>query len=232
MVNTIYQIYYNDSQKRYLMPGTNHYDNSEGISPFFENDIILRLVANGKHLNCDKFGVISWMFERKIASQKGWNNGYLNELLDAHNQYDIVSVFGSHKPHNTLLHGGHGNTLPRLIQYVLNKLGYNIDVDLFVPEMIVYMNFFFAKPHIYELYVREMLLPAIELMCDNKDKFMQDMVWSDSRYKRLLMTKNERERFIGMFGVNYYPNHTFVCERLFSVWLTANKKKYTFKQMI
>ena len=232
MKNKIYQIYFNDDQKSGLDPDFIPYDNSAGTSPFFENEVIMKLIATGKHLDCDYFGVVSWMIGYKIRPfRKAFTGQLLNELLEKNRDIDVLSVFGNHQLHNNFTHGGHGWTLPRLIEEVLKRLGHKVDVWNFKPSGIVYMNFMFTRPEIYEAYMREMLLPAIEVMCDPEDETIQGMVWMDSSYKRLIITKQEKTRFKKMFGCSYYPHHTFVCERLFSYWLTINKHKYSFKQL-
>jgi hypothetical protein len=232
MKNKIYQIYFNADQKSGLDPDFIPYNNSEANSPFFENEVILKLIATGKHLNCDYFGVVSWMIGYKIRPfRKAFTGQLLNEFLEKNSDIDILSVFGSHHLHNTFTHGGHGWTLPRLIQAVLDRVGHKVDVFSFKPSAIVYMNFMFCRPEIYEAYMREMLLPAVEAMCDINDDEIQSMIWMDSQYKKTIITKQEKDRFKKMFGVSYYPHHTFVCERLFSYWLTINKHKYSFKQL-
>lgn len=232
MKNKIYQIYFNDDQKAGLDPDFIPYDNSAGTSPFFENEVILKLIATGKHLGCDYFGVVSWMIGWKIRPfRKKFTGQLLNELLEQNRDTDILSVFGNHSMHNIFIHGGHGLALPKLIQEILTRLGHKINVWEFKPVAIIYMNFMFCRPEIYEAYVREMLLPAVELMCDMNEDLIQSLVWSDSLYKRTIITKQEKDRFKKMFDCSYYPNHTFVCERLFAYWLTINQDKYSFKQL-
>lgn len=214
----VYQIYYDEGSKEACYPEFEHYENKV-CSPFFENSIITKLIAEDRHIETDYFGVFSGNFKHKMTvtrdSQKYSPQIILNSL-----DTDVVSFFRGHQNKNVvnkaeLFHPG----FKRALINTLNAIGFEVDLEK-DTRFTVYQNHFIARSDIYEKYVNELLEPAIKEMCNTANKELQNIIWQDSNYhkKKTMPDKLKKE-----LGVPYYPYHTFICERLFSIFLN----KYT-----
>jgi hypothetical protein len=100
----------------------------------------------------------------------------------------------------------------------INHVGFmelftNICTDLGLkvsePKHTIYSNFFIAKKSIFIEY-QNLLRQAVELL-ETKYK---EAAWIDSGYKGL-----PKERLKEATGLDYYTMHTFILERLLSVWI-------------
>ena len=83
------------------------------------------------------------------------------------------------------------------------------------PKHTIYSNFFIAKKEVFIEY-QNLLRQAVELL-ETKYK---EQAWEDSGYKALT-----NERLKEVTGLNYYPMHTFILERLLSVWIDNKEIK-------
>ena len=79
----------------------------------------------------------------------------------------------------------------------------------------IYSNFFVCRTEIYKDYVNNYIKPAIDLL-ETKYK---DLAWKNANYTSDL-TKEQLKEYTGL---DYYPMHTFVLERLFALYLENNK---------
>jgi hypothetical protein len=210
----IIQIYYDDASKEACYPETEHYHN-EVCTPFFENDLIIKFINEGRHKGFEYFGVFSGHFKNKmIHSREGrkLTPDYIIEKLDT----DIVSFFAYHKNKNVVnkaevFHPG----FKRALNNILNRIGFDVDLEE-NTRFTVYQNHFIARSHIYEQYVKELLEPAVNEMRNENNKELQNIIWQDSNYhKKTTMPEKLKKEL----GVPYYPYHTFICERLFSIFL-------------
>lgn len=186
---------------------------NEKCTPFFENDIIVNQTPES-----DYFGVLSWQFidkVRPLPNRSLITPEYIAERLDV----DMVSFFSKNKNKNvfSLCDRYHPGSIT-VFKEICHAVGY-------VPELIdedtritIYQNAFIAKTEIYKQYIDELLKPAMQLMTDNE--FVKSIIWKDSGYykKQWMTAKLKRE-----LGVDYYPYHTFICERLISLFLQKHK---------
>lgn len=78
------------------------------------------------------------------------------------------------------------------------------------PKCTVYASQFVAKHQVYADYRNLCLVPAMDLLESDKYKG----VWKDSTYRGL-----PPQILKALTGLGYYPMHTFVLERLMSVWI-------------
>jgi hypothetical protein len=78
-------------------------------------------------------------------------------------------------------------------------------------------NYVIAKPHIYDDYAKNILIPCMDVM--EKDSDIKTLCWRDSRYFK---KRNMSDKLKQDLGVPYYPLHTFICERLWAVYLALN----------
>jgi hypothetical protein len=214
----VYQIFYDEGSKAACYPEFEHIENKE-CSPFFENTVIAKLIQEGRHSESEYFGVFSANFKYKMTvskDSKKINPNLIFQSLDT----DVVSFFRNHKNKNVVnkadvFHPG----FKRALNNILKAIGFEVDLEK-DTRFTVYQNHFIAKSHIYEQYVKELLIPAMNEMCNKANKELQNIIWQDSNYhkKKTMSDKLKKE-----MGVPYYPYHTFICERLFSVFLN----KYT-----
>lgn len=217
MFNTkIYQIYYKESQKDKLdfIP----YHNPE-CSVFFENEVIANLVLNEN--DCDYFGVVGPEYRNKIDISKRFSHPVISNMSRNHFEvkdfYDLLNKekpdalsFQNHMPHNVIqtMAGLH----PKAHIYfekIMQEIGYKYVARHHTK--VVYSNLFIMKLDLYKKYVNEMLLPAMEVM-----RNMPELTNNSNYPKQLPKDLSER------WGINHYPYHTFICERMPTVWMNDN----------
>jgi len=217
----IYQVYFDESQIKDLdyIPYPNN-----NCNVFFENQVIVDLIQNGAHNDCEYFGVVSHGLRNKLAlMNKQW--AYIENLANHSNKKftpakfeselrfhkpDVMS-FEKHKPQDTIAFADmfHPN-FKNYFQYIMLKIGYEWRPTSY--QNVFYCNNFVAKKEVYEKYVNEMLLPAMEIM-----KGMPQLM-QDSKYGKPLP-----ENLKQSFGINHYPMQTFLCERMFSYFAHIHK---------
>lgn len=193
---------------------------NENCTKYFENDVIKELILSGAHKEREYFGVVSYNLLKKL----GWKSKRLdpvirntserefdfNHFKECANNYDVLA-FSSIAPHDpvTLANKYH----PKFVEYfqrVTEKIGHKwYPIFIAVP---IYWNFFVAKNDIYEDYVLNWLIPAMEVM-----ETMKELNGNSGYHKQL------PEHLRGSFGMSHYPYHTFLCERLFGWYCHVNK---------
>lgn len=212
----VYQIYFDKSQEKNLdyIPYYN-----QDCTLFFENSVIVDLINQKKHVGSGYFGVVSHKLRQKTETTKtAWKNipeirnnstkEFNPEAFESIlNKYkpDVMS-FQRHSPHDPISFSNkfHPN-FSAYFKKVMNEIGY-----IWTPKLyknVFYCNYFVAKEEIYEEYVKTMLIPAMEVM-NNMPELMKN-----SNYPHKLPGNLKQK-----FGVNYYPYHTFICERMFSFY--------------
>lgn len=221
----IYQIYYNESQINRLDSGFKALYNPNA-NEYLENQVIIDNINNS---NGEYTGFVSHKFKEKT--------GFTSQMIDKMEEgYDVYTFFGSLKNKEYFLFNmnrWHDGAL-EAIQEIFRLAG--IDKDYCTVNYnnkqkkptreIIYQNHFIARTEIYKRYVTEMLMPCVNVM-KNADEYLYKLLWKDSKYS--YAKKVPVETRIKVFGVPYYPLHPFLCERLFSIWLTINKE-ITVKQ--
>lgn len=230
----IYQVYYNEHTRLKCSPLCLPYDNTwyefKPLQPAFENHVISQIIHFNEHKPSDYFGVFSWQFESKYSKS-------IEKIIpQITGEFDVYSFHGKFKEkyrptymwrHAENWHGPNKNPNASIInaaRLVLLKMGFDIDLyNLDVKDYTVYGNHFLARPEIYERYVKEFLNPALKAM---EDEEISDALYVDTKYKSKLKHPVGIEK---VTGVPYYPLHTFICERLFSTWLTMNN--YSIKHI-
>jgi hypothetical protein len=170
------------------------------------------------------FGVLSHSFFIKNMIQPA----AIIDALDT-NECDVYAFCGGMRIKNIIdtaenYHPGFRQAMEMIVEAI------GLPVDLKEDtRMICYQNAFIARGRIYQDYVDTVLSPAMEVMRDKSNKPLQHILWKDSNYHR----KREPEikaRLIKYLGIDYYPYHTFICERLFSLYMQVNKH-ITFKHL-
>lgn len=90
------------------------------------------------------------------------------------------------------------------------------------PKCVIYSNFWLAKEEVYNDYVNNVLIPAIDFLHTPE---MEPYTWKDSTYdQRGGLKKEDLKKYTGL---DYYPMACFLLERLPSIWVDNTNK--TFK---
>lgn len=221
----VYQIYFDVSQESKLdyIPYFN-----KDCTVFFENSVIRELIEQKKHIDSKYFGVVSHKLREKTEfTKRAWKNipqiANMSEgqftpesfeaILNLENP-DVMS-FQRHMSHDPISFANkfHPN-FSNYFQKIMKNIGYNWTPTVF--KNVFYCNYFVAKEEIYQKYCEEMLFPAMDFM-ENMPELMQN-----SNYPHKLP-----EHLASKFGVNYYPYHTFLCERMFSYFAYIHNFKCT-----
>lgn len=206
----IYQIYHKPEQEP-LLRFTPYYN--ENCSVYFENSVIAELVGYKAHKNSDYFGVFGPNFVDKIEMGNGPRVGkvvnYAGGIV-VNTETDVLGMvrYFPHDPVSIFL--GMHPRLPEFFAHVLYRLGHEYTPAIY--EHVFYSNLFIARSEIYERYVTELLNPAMKVM-DAMPELM-----CDSGYPRPLPSDLKQK-----WGIDFYPYHAFICERLFSYFVHLNK---------
>lgn len=152
------------------------------------------------------FGV----FSHKFPMKTGFYKKIVLDILE-NEKADVVSFC---KPISNYLNWSEKQHpgLLRLLAFVCDKL----NLKYKEPKNTIYSNFFVAKGDIYREYVNTIIKSAIQLMEENN--YLKEMVWEDANYKSGMSPEQLKQQT----GLDYYTFHTFILERLFSIWLENN----------
>lgn len=208
----IYQIYYDVEQIKHLSPHTMPYYNSK-LSVYFENDLLKDFYYNNK-IDSDYFGILSWRFNSK--------NGFAfqPEMIDGDS--DIYVFEGLIQSHDVFYDSIKCH--PYFMD-IFKKVLQNLKIDVTIKPMLgLYQNATIAKQAVFKKYMEEYLLPTMEFL-NNLDKRFPEInqkLWADAKYK---YDPALTERLHQQTGKPYYTYHTFICERLWSVFYLMNDYK-------
>lgn len=215
MIN-IHQIYYDEASKNNCYPEYNLYYNPS-CTPFFENSVILDLIDQKVHCQGEYFGVWSHAFRSKVDSKQHFTPEKFQDFVKL-NDAEVYSAHRYHSKHvpAVLAQKYHPNFIS-ILQRILNKIGYQ--ADLFKEaRFIIYSNHFIASKCVYDDYVETLLRPAMDVMSE-KGTEIYNLIWQNSRYKGHGKLPDHLK---SLFGVEFYPYHTFLCERLIMLYLNNN----------
>lgn len=155
----IYQVCFDDHSAQYIEPEFIRYFNKRK-DQFYENAIIADLVLSGRHLLWDFCGVLSWRFKSKtLLSGK--------EVIKAVNEnagFDVINFFPSDYRHEQ--HPFNRKRFPPATQMAkeLDKrrfFEFNL-YDYKTDGLMIWCNYWVARPEVMQLYVDKYLLPVIE----------------------------------------------------------------------
>lgn len=205
------QIHWKDEQIEKLYPFAIPYKNLS-LSPFFENSVIADLVPK-IGVEIEKIAICSWNLANKMRTNYPPTRQLTEEILNS--EYDVLSLT-KNSPGFGMLYTSemwHPGFL-EILDSILAMIGIRRPNEVKYP---IFQNAFCAKREIYQAYVKEMLIPAMEVM-DN-DQRIRSLCWRDSGYYKLRSVPEFAERVKQFLGVNFCPMHTFLCERFFSIWI-------------
>lgn len=211
-ISSIYQIYFDDIQlgKIEFIPYKN-----ENCTIFFENSAIIDLIRNNKHRDSRYFGVFSYQVRNKtrLINRNKMEFNKDSILLNMESlEHDII-YSQQNPPHDIISYANrfHPN-FSKYFKEVMNRVGY--DWKPTILNNVILCNFFTAKSEIYQRYVDEMLSPAMGEMINIPE------LMDDSKYQKKLP-----ERLRKSFGINHYPYHPFICERMISYFIHIHNLK-------
>lgn len=216
MKKSIYQIYFEPSQKSSLSQFTIPFYN-EKLTPFFENDVIIDLYNQKVIHDSDYFGILSW----RIESKNHLSLNCLNNITDQYNMYSFNNVLIRHHvlPMGSAYHANFG----QLFRKILNNLNINFDQIADKVTFGLYQNAVIAQRDIYLDYVENWLIPSMKFIETCDDLQFQQLLRSDPQYS--LYPPGRREKLVEHIGTPHYQYHTFLLERLWSVYYFTNQHK-------
>lgn len=223
----LYQIYYDEASKaNCFKDGVILYDNSEFDMrkkkpgwEYMENNVI-PIVMNHEFIHSalnDYTGIISHRFLRKVMRTPEKIRAFIKSNPDS----DVYTFFDSHNRNNFLPHLNNfhkGGT--HILKTILLDLGIPWPDNDTVRE-VVYNNHFIATNRCYIHYKGAYLDPVMNAM-KNATGHLKKLLWKDSGYSKLSSVVQNG---------TYYPMHTFVLERLFSIFLT-DRSDYKVNHMV
>ncbi|MFN5833975.1 MAG: hypothetical protein ACK459_09605 [Akkermansiaceae bacterium] len=194
----IYGICFKDSQNTEYKRIYNKVCTIAEKSYLFEYNVILNTSIVNEYA-----GFFSWKFRAKTGMNK---RVLFNLLLDNHYwNYEVINLCEPlPKPYLEFSETNHKGFID-LFTSICADLGLKVNE----PKHTIYSNFFIAKKDVFIEY-QELLKKAIELL---ETKYKKE-AWNDSGYKGL-----PKERLKEATGLDHYTFHTFILERLMSVWI-------------
>lgn len=213
----VYQIYYDDASKANCEAEYIHYLN-DNCTPFFENEVIRTLVLAGKHKEANYFGVVSHKLRQKTANSVVFRRSQTREFSPQafsdfvqRSQAQIVS-YNKNPKHDVcqLANRFHPN-----FSHIMKQLLQGLPYQIRACNTPIYFNHFVAKPEIWEEYTSTLLFPVMGRM--ESDEVIKKQLWQNSQYPAQLPIHLQKK-----WNVNYFPYHSFICERLISIFI-ANR---------
>lgn len=150
----------------------------------------------------EKVAVASWKLGSKMRRSHNLTQTVLNS------DYQVLNFITHLKRHTmmAMFKNWHPGAL-EAIDYLWQKLGYKRPEEAKSP---IYQNHYAAKTEIYQDYVRNFLIPAMELT--KTDETLNRLMMADSNYGRL-SREADLKSVKAKIGLDYYPLAPFVLER-------------------
>lgn len=211
-----YQIYYREDQLKHLYPFARPYYN-EGLTIFFENSILAKLVME---CTSERVAVCSWRLHQKTR------NIFPVTQQALESNYEVMAFRIVSKKHTMIAAMGqwHKDAVTAL-DLLWSKLGYKRPGEARHP---IYMNHYAAKTEIYQDYVENFLIPAMELI--KTDEQLNEIMLRPSGYGRL-SKDSDLKSVQSKLGMTDYPLTPFVLERCPSLWYEMKGVKISYLPM-
>ena len=200
----VHTITYDKNQVASYIP----YDNSavrtiEQKSYLFEYNPILNL---SKDFQDDKYyGIFSWKFENKTGLTK--QVLYKTLMQKKYQDFDVINLCRPIPEQYLAFSEKQHKGFRKLFDNVCNDLGL-VSKE---PNHVIYSNFFIAKGEVYKSFINDVVIPAIELL---ETKYKED-AWMNANY----IVGLPQEKLKDITGLDYYTMHSFVLERLMSIYI-------------
>lgn len=218
MTPLIYAIKYKENQD---IDGYIEYFNTRKTidekSYLFEYPCIIDIIES-INLEAEQLvGIFSWKFPLKT----GLFNKKLQMLINKYPGYEIYGLCGQELKGRYLKmsykwHPG--------FEYIFEKLCSKLNLKVKEPKIVIYSNFFIAKYSVYKKYIDEIVKPAIKIL--EEDEELKELVWKNANYISGLSSKELEQ----LTGLTHYTFHTFVLERLISLYI--EKENLKVKQIL
>lgn len=215
----IHQIYFDDHSRKLVNPLSFPVYNKT-LSVYFENDILVNMIGRlvDSKINFypnDLTGCLSYNYESK--------NLPLDFEALKHTDANFVVLPGCLVRHNVLHQAKveHGLLFEMFFKTIVKAAG--LYVDDFNMEVGIYQNGVLATIDIWEEYTNDYLRPVYNYMKNTDVESIQKFLDLDSNYQGKL----SKEKLIEISGHPYYTMHTFILERLWSLYYHQNKHRLT-----
>jgi len=179
-------------------------------SYLFEYNPIIRLI----NLKQERKSTENYLafFSHKFPHKTGFYKKYVEEILDNEDS-DVVIFCKQISNYFEWTEQQHPGFMDLFIK-VCQKLKLVIP-----PEYpVVYSNFFAAKKEVYYEYVT--LLKKAILVLHSPE--IKELAWKDANYKTGLSSEDLKK----YTGLDHYTFHTFILERLMSIWIVNKGLTY------
>jgi len=211
----LFQIYYRPEQRATLDTAFEPYNNQGEKSPLLEYNVFRKLAKSKKVIGADLWGALSWKFQEKtglsgadlrkvIAANPGHDAYYCNP----HPEFEALY-------HNLWLQGetAHPNFLV-LCREFFEAAGIPLEnLNAFLPSsLFASANYFIASPKFWADYFR-----FVDTTIYKAESGM-------STNAKIMLYSQAADPKIVHAGASYVP---FIVERLFSIFLNNNHKKYS-----
>jgi hypothetical protein len=213
MAGVLHQIWYKQEHLNKLYPFAVPYEN-KGLTIFFENDPISKIVMSS---TSEKTAVCSWKLHQKM--RRGHN--LTQEVLDS--DYQVLSFTRNSDRHQMLAMSAqwHKDFIPA-IDILWQKLGFKRPHEAKYP---FYQNAFSAKTDIYQDYVSNFLIPAMNLI--TTDPELNSIMLKPSGYGRL-SRDSDLKSVKAKLGMDDYPLCPFVLERCAPLFFQMKGYRITY----
>jgi hypothetical protein len=230
MTLDFFQIIFDEKQKESLYPFAKPYFNTK-LTDYFENSVLCDLVPNSQ---ADLISVCSWRLAQKRGDMSRLTDKTLTEEKILNADFDIAILTPRHPNHKPLLMADEWHTIydQSTLQVIarpwrdafevfkpfLKSIGINVPEEL---KYAIYENHFIAKRAIYQVYVKEVLTPAIEFIRARG----QGVFTADSGYIYKKRNAQEVKAYQEKSGRTDWPISVFLLERLFSIFIEGKNYK-------
>lgn len=183
----------------------------EEKSYLFEYNPILNIMEREKE--ADYVGIFSWKFAMKTTFFKK----KLDYLMEKNPNQDIYTICIPYQDITSVGYYKFTDDYHPGFMDLFKKVCNDLNLDSREPKNIIFSNFLVVKWDLYKEFIENIIKPAIELL-ETKYK---DLVWKDASYcgpEKAGLTPEKLKEFTGL---DYYPFHTFILERLWSAYLQS-----------
>ena len=206
----LYSITYSNEQDAEYKRINNKINSVAEKSYLFEYNKILEYVDSWETYSKDSYLAF---FSHKFPHKTGFYKKYVEEILD--NEDSDVVIFCKQMTDYLFWSETQHKGLINILRKVCDKLG----LDIKGEKPTVYSNFFAAKVSVYKEYA-DLLRRAIDIM--ETDPEIKELCWKDANYTSGLDATDLKN----YTGLDYYTFHTFILERLISVWVSNKGLTY------
>ena len=224
----LYQIYYDQKHTPHILNHATPYLNNNPTI-YFESAVMCDIFNKKDYVDGEYIGVLSWKASLKIRNVKTLSE--IDSAISAQ-KYDIYtfnnkSFLGFTRPHR-----GSGSrydvqawrALMQLTQHMQSKKIWPqvSEKELDKNMLRIYCNYFIAKKEIWEDFVGNFMIPAIQEM--KNDEQMKNIATAAHKAYSMPLPQS----FIDVTGYDYYPMAPFMLERLINVYIVMRNLKVGF----